>query len=172
MELGRVFISSVFGGMLDLRKKATEATKLIELEPVLAEDHIAQPGAVKDALTRGIESCDIYVGVFDKRRGTIPSTGTDNRAITEQECLLAREFGLRRLVFLSTADPNDREPGLQKFLDEEVSAYETGVWPRYYDTPSALTKERNVERSSRKSPKASTVPVSPPERPCPRWSKA
>jgi hypothetical protein len=50
MELGRVFISSVFGGMLDLRRKAAESARLIGLEPVLTERHIAQAGAVKDAL--------------------------------------------------------------------------------------------------------------------------
>ncbi|HSG38355.1 MAG TPA: CHAT domain-containing protein, partial [Thermoanaerobaculia bacterium] len=140
-ELGRVFISSVFGGMLDLRKKAAEAARLIGLKPFLAERLVGQGAAIRDILAREMASCDIYVGMFDKRRGTIPRPETDEGAITEQEFLLARELGLRCLVFLSNADAKDREPGLQEFLDKVVSEYETGVWPRYYDTPSALTRE-------------------------------
>ena len=35
MELGRVFISSVFGGMLDRRQLAANAARLVGLEPVL-----------------------------------------------------------------------------------------------------------------------------------------
>lgn len=70
MELGRVFISSVFGGMLDRRQLAADAARLVGLEPVLTERQTAQKGNVRDALTREIERCDTYVGLFDKRRGT------------------------------------------------------------------------------------------------------
>src|SRR6185295_7292764 len=52
MELGRVFVSSVFGGMLDLRQLAADAARLVGLEPVLTERHAAQVGAVRDALAR------------------------------------------------------------------------------------------------------------------------
>ncbi|NJL26769.1 MAG: DUF4062 domain-containing protein, partial [Thermoanaerobaculia bacterium] len=45
-QLGRVFVSSVFGGMLDLRREAAEAAELLGLAPVLTEQHVAQPGAV------------------------------------------------------------------------------------------------------------------------------
>ena len=44
MELGRVFISSVFGGMLGLRDLAADAARLVGLDPVLTEDHVAQAG--------------------------------------------------------------------------------------------------------------------------------
>ncbi len=140
MELGRVFISSVFGGMLDLRERAAGASRLIGLEPVLTERHIAQAGAVKDNLAREIEACDIYVGVFDKRRGTIPPSGTsDNRAITEEEFRIAREQGLCCLVFFSTAE--DREAGLKDFLEKEIGDFETGVWARPYKDEASLAKE-------------------------------
>ncbi|MEA2604949.1 MAG: hypothetical protein QOF89_5941 [Acidobacteriota bacterium] len=44
MELGRVFISSVFGGMLDRRELAANAARLVGLEPVLTEHHVARAG--------------------------------------------------------------------------------------------------------------------------------
>ncbi|HEX6904040.1 MAG TPA: tetratricopeptide repeat protein [Thermoanaerobaculia bacterium] len=140
MELGRVFISSVFGGMLDLRRKAAESARLIGLEPVETAHHVAQASAVEGTLGREIANCDTYIGVFDKRRGTIPP-GTGDRAITEEEFRLARELGLRCLVFFSTADSEDREPGLQDFLEKEVGDYRTGVWARPYADPASLTKE-------------------------------
>ncbi len=70
MELGRVFISSVFKDMLELRRLAADAARLVGLEPVLTERHAAQKGNVRDALAREIERCDTYVGLFDTRRGT------------------------------------------------------------------------------------------------------
>jgi tetratricopeptide (TPR) repeat protein len=149
MPLGRVFVSSVFGGMLELRQRAAAAARLLGLDPVLTETHVAQPGAVRDALKREIALADLYVGLFDRRRGTVPPSGTvDARAITEEEFRLARELGLRCLVFLSRAAPTDREPGLAEFLEGEVGDYATGVWARPYDGPGALGKELTAALSA------------------------
>jgi hypothetical protein len=140
MRLGRVFVSSVFGGMLDLRRVAADAAELLGLSFVLTEEHVAQPGAVRAALAREIAACDTYVGLFAHRRGTVPAAGTtDHRAITEEEFRLARELGLRCLVFLSR--DGAREPGLSEFLDREVSDYATGVWTRPYETEGSLRRE-------------------------------
>ncbi|MES1245196.1 MAG: CHAT domain-containing protein [Acidobacteriota bacterium] len=139
MQLGRVFISSAFRDMLGLRQAAADAVRLAGLEPVPAEHHLAQPGPVRDALEREIRHCDTYVGIFDRRRGTVPPGSS--RAITEEEFLLARELGLRCLVFLSKADRSERDPGLNEFLDSEVTEYRSGVWPRYYDDEAALRRE-------------------------------
>ena len=141
MELGRVFISSVFGGMLDLRQLAADAARLVGLEPVLTERQVAKAGAVRDALAHEIERCDTYVGLFDRRRGTVPASGTDARAITEEEFRIARELGLRRLVFISDADSADRDPELKAFLDREVSEYTSGVWARPYKDEASLARE-------------------------------
>ena len=72
MALGRVFVSSVFGGMLDLRQAAAGAVRLAGLEPVLTEQHVAPPDTVRDLLEKEIEGCDTYLGLFDTRRGTVP----------------------------------------------------------------------------------------------------
>ncbi|HYU32910.1 MAG TPA: DUF4062 domain-containing protein, partial [Thermoanaerobaculia bacterium] len=142
MQIGRVFISSVFGGMLDLRAIAAEAARLVGLEPVLTEHQVAQPGSVREALEREIAACDTYVGLFDRRRGTVPPSGTrDHRAITEEEFALAREHGLRCLVFLSRAEAADREPGLNDFLETEVTEYSSGLWTRPYIDKDALLRE-------------------------------
>jgi tetratricopeptide (TPR) repeat protein len=140
MDLGRVFISSVFGGMLDLRDLAAKAARLVGLEPVLTERHVAQAGTVQERLAKEIALCDTYVGLFDRRRGTVPD-GTDSQAITEEEFRIARENGLRCLVFLSKIDDADRQPELKDFLDREVSEYSTGVWTRYYKDEAGLARE-------------------------------
>jgi hypothetical protein len=44
-------------------------------------------------------------------------------------------------VFLSKADRSERDPGLNDFLDSEVTEYRSGVWPRYYDDEAALRHE-------------------------------
>jgi tetratricopeptide (TPR) repeat protein len=162
MHLGRVFISSAFGGLLHLRAAAADAARLAGLEPVLTELQVAQPRSVREALARELALCDSYVGIFDRRRGTVPPTGTARqRAITEEEFRIARELGLRCLVFISrsadaegagdtaaaavgAASPlgaGQREPGLAEFLDREVTDYEGGVWARPYDSAQALRRE-------------------------------
>lgn len=143
MQLGRVFISSVFGGMLDLRQSAAEAARLVGIEPVLAEHLVGQRNPTRDVLVNEIRQCDTYVGIFHVRRGTVPK-GDDAdrpRAITEMELLLARELGLRCLVFLSNVDRTERDPELNDFLDTEVTDYRSGVWTRYYDDKAALRRE-------------------------------
>lgn len=141
MELGRVFISSVFRGMLPLRQLAADATRLVGLEPVNAEFLTGQPNPIGDILARELESCDTYVGLFDKHRGTIPASGTDARAITEEEFRIARDLGLRRLVFISETGSADRDPELKAFLDREVAEYSSGVWARYYKDEASLARE-------------------------------
>src|SRR3978361_1614 len=89
MDLGRVFISSVFSGMLDLRDLAADAARLRGLEPVLTERHVAQAGTVQERLAKAIALCDTYVGLFDRRRGTVPD-GTESRATTGAECRVGR----------------------------------------------------------------------------------
>ncbi len=104
---------------------------------------MAQPGSVRDALAREIAACDTYVGLFDRRRGTVPKGSEEDRsrAITEEEFALARERGLRCLVFLSRAAAVDREPGLNDFLEAEVTEYSSGLWTRPYDDQAALRRE-------------------------------
>jgi hypothetical protein len=125
-QLGRVFISSAFRDMMDLRDAAAEALKLAGMESVPAEDHVAQTGPVRDTLACEIRHYDTYVGIFDKNRGTVPPGSV--RAITEEEFLLARDLGFRCLVFLSRRDRSKRDPGLNEFLDAEVTEYRSGVW--------------------------------------------
>lgn len=139
MALGRVFISSVFRDMLELRKLAAEAARLLGFEPVNTEDHAAQAHNVQDALKREIEHCDTYLGLFGQRRGTVPASST--LSITEEEFLTARKNGLRRVVFLSDVAPSERDPKLKKFLDSEVTAYSTGLWTRPYKDEASLARE-------------------------------
>ncbi|MFY9826753.1 MAG: CHAT domain-containing protein [Thermoanaerobaculia bacterium] len=140
MELGRVFISSAFSRLLGLREMVADAARLVGLEPVLTDDHVAHAGTVQERLAREIELCDTYVGLFDLRRGTVP-TGTSSRAIMEEEFRIARENGLRRLVFLPELAAVEHDPELKAFLDREVSEYRGGVWTHVYKDEGDLALE-------------------------------
>ncbi len=133
-RLGRLFISSVFGGMADLRQRVEDSARLLGFTPVLAEDLIAQSDDVAFVLEREIAHCDTYVGLFSTRRGTVPDG--EHWAITEQEYLLAGERGLRRLVFLDADGKPERE--LDQFLKGQVHPYRGGVYPNVYHDESEL----------------------------------
>jgi hypothetical protein len=53
MDLGRVFIASAFGGLLDRRELAADAVKLVDLGPRLTEYRAAQAGSVREGLAHG-----------------------------------------------------------------------------------------------------------------------
>ncbi|MCE7939887.1 MAG: DUF4062 domain-containing protein, partial [Chloroflexi bacterium CFX6] len=69
---GRVFVSSVFGGMLDVRRRVEQACAGLGFTPVMAEDLLAESTDVAGVLEREIARSDTYVGVFARRRGTVP----------------------------------------------------------------------------------------------------
>ncbi|HEX4952700.1 MAG TPA: tetratricopeptide repeat protein [Thermoanaerobaculia bacterium] len=137
-RLGRVFVSSVFGGMLELRREAAELIRGLGLEPVLMEDALAHDLAVGARLEAELASCDLYVGVFDKESATVPPGG---RSITQEELFQAGRLGLRRLVFYSLVGQGERDADLQAFLDREVGDYRAGVWSRPYADERALRRD-------------------------------
>lgn len=128
--------------MEEVRELAGEAARRLDLDPVLTEKRPALSSAVKEQLAEEIAGSDTYIGVFDRRRGTVPKTkaNKDPRAITEWEYLQARKRKLRCFVFLSRAD-SERDPELKDFLDAEVTDFEKGVWARPYSTPDDLARE-------------------------------
>ncbi|HRC85906.1 MAG TPA: DUF4062 domain-containing protein, partial [Thermoanaerobaculia bacterium] len=141
-RLGRVFVSSVFGGMLDLRRRAAELIRELGMEPVLMEDALAHDSAIGARLEAELAGCDLYLGVFDRKRGTVPPGGaTEGRSITEEEFHQASRLGLRRLAFYSLVGPGERDPELQSFLDREVGDFRSGVWPRPYQDEAALRRD-------------------------------
>ncbi|MCU0867381.1 MAG: CHAT domain-containing protein, partial [Planctomycetes bacterium] len=131
----RVFVSSVFRGMADLRNLVEEACEGLGFHAVLTEKVAHPHGSIAGFLDSEIVNCDTYVGLFARSRGTVP-TG-DRWAITEQEYLRASELGLRRLVFVEDIPDSQRDPQLVAFLDEHVHGYRTGVYAvRYADEAS------------------------------------
>jgi Domain of unknown function (DUF4062) len=113
MQLDRVFISSVFGGMLDLRDTAARAARLVGLEPVLTEQ-VAQPGSVREALGREIAACDTYVGLFDRRlRPTAGASSSSTPAASSRRP--QQEKGRKLLVdkVLATVPP-ERRPAFDR----------------------------------------------------------
>jgi tetratricopeptide (TPR) repeat protein len=144
-RLGSVFVSSVFGGMKTLRERVERAARTLGLEPVMSEQLVAQSADVATVLRRTLTSCDTYVGLFSHRRGTVPG---GERAITEQEFFLARELGLRTLVFIDGEPDGIRDPGLDAFLRVHVHPYRGGVYPNVYADEQELGVQLSAALSS------------------------
>lgn len=138
-QLGRVFISSVFRGLKELREMAAEAIGQLGFEAVLTERLLASDTSVADSLEREIRHCDTYVGLFSRRRGTVPAG--ELWAITEQEFRWATDRGLRRLVFFEDLPEAERDPELTKFLNDHVGSYRTGIYAVPYADEANLRRK-------------------------------
>ena len=101
---------------------------------MLTENHIAQASTVRDLLASADPECDTYWASSTAAAARSPTPERRSPRHRRGGASPRAELGLRCLVFLSKAE--DREPGLSEFIEREVSAYATGVWPRYFDTPS------------------------------------
>ena len=90
----------------------------------------------RQAIEKRIETCNIYIGVFDRRWGQIPTINNPEKlSVTAIEYKKARELGLARLVLVSSAE---KEPELQNFL-KSISTFETGNWHHRYNDLIQLT---------------------------------
>lgn len=63
-RLGTVFVSSVFDGLLGLRKQVESAAGLLGFQALRPEDYTALPRDVASTLALSLSRCDTYVGLF------------------------------------------------------------------------------------------------------------
>jgi len=60
-ELSRLFVSSAFADMLDLRQRVAAVTVSLGFTPALTERFVAHGTAVAERMEREIARCDTYV---------------------------------------------------------------------------------------------------------------
>lgn len=97
-EVLRVFISSTSIDLTDHRARAMDACLRQNMLPVMMEHLPAADGDAVDVSLKMVEESDIYLGIFGRRYGYVP-TGYD-KSVTELEYDHAVRLGLPRLIFI------------------------------------------------------------------------
>lgn len=98
----KIFISSTYGDLKDYRRAVRGAILRLGHHPIGMEDFGSRPETPKQAALDAIYHCDIFIGIYAHRYGSI-SPG-DSLSIVEQEFDRARELDIPCYVYV--IDPN------------------------------------------------------------------
>jgi tetratricopeptide (TPR) repeat protein len=101
-EQMKVFISSTYIDLKDYRQVAIEVVNRYKCTPLAMEFFMAQPGEPTKVAKKEVEECDIFVGIYAHRYGSIPRR--QKKSITQQEYELAKELGKDCLCFIVAKD--------------------------------------------------------------------
>jgi hypothetical protein len=129
--MGRIYISSTYEDLVDMRKAALEAARRLEHQPVGMEDYGAYERQPLDRCLDDVRSCDALVGILGWRHGFVPSGESQSIARLEYEA--AGKAGIPRLIFLSP--PRDRwnrtqdaDPSAIQAFRDTVQANHGVIW--------------------------------------------
>lgn len=98
----KVFLSSTFIDLIDYRKVAIVALEKLGQQVDRMEIFNASPSKPSEVSFNELEQCDLFVGIYAHRYGSIPK-GKD-LSITELEYDYARDLGLQCFCFLVQED--------------------------------------------------------------------
>lgn len=124
----KVFVSSIMRGFQDYRQAARKAIKLLEHEPVMAEDFGARPESAPRACLGEVALSDVLVLVLGAKYSGDPA---QDPSVTEQEYDEAISLSKPILAF---AAKMDMEPRQRQFLKK----VEARVTRDQFDTPESL----------------------------------
>ncbi|RME76321.1 MAG: DUF4062 domain-containing protein [Chloroflexi bacterium] len=122
----RVFISSTMRDLQAERKAVAEALESLDLAVVRAETVGSQSASPYEASLMMAQNCDIYLGIFGKRYGTIVPNDPHGRSITHIEFDLARQQGKPILIYRKTDEPP--EPEQEEFLNYVGDLMSGHIW--------------------------------------------
>lgn len=109
----RVYISSTFEDLTELREVAAKAARSLHLQPyAMQEDSTSTEQKSVDKCREDVKSCDFYIGIIAFRYGHIPE-GYE-KSITHLEYEAAGEAGIPRLIFLI----DDEAPWPRAMMDK------------------------------------------------------
>lgn len=136
-----VFVSSTFTDMQVYRGKVQDA--LTQLEAIVRgmEQFGSKPGSPVEECLAVVQSCQLYVGIFGMRYGTVPD-GQD-RSMTHIEYEEAQKLGLPSLIYILNENhpipPKDVETGAGaeklRGLKEQITKRHT---VSFFTTPEDL----------------------------------
>ncbi|MBA2920070.1 MULTISPECIES: DUF4062 domain-containing protein [Sphingomonas] len=131
----KVFISSLIGGMEDLRSAAVEAVQSLGHEAITAEQFSADDTSPRVACLSGVREANLVVLIMGARYGA-PQQPTGLSATHEEY----REAKGTRPVLAFVQQGVEREPAQAAFV-EEVEAWEDGRFRAAFSTRDQLRTE-------------------------------
>jgi hypothetical protein len=168
----KVFLSSTYLDLIEHRKAVVQALRTMGEDVEHMEIFGARYEEPTEASLEELDKCDVLVGVYAYRYGTVPE-GTKT-SVTEQEYLHATKEGISILIFV--VDENHAWP--PKLMDKsltKVNKFKSRATkehaPEYFTSPDNLAHKVNssVGRLAKKlSLKpildlSSSIPYSPPK---------
>ena len=96
--MAKVYISSTYEDLKEQRKLAAEAVRKQGHTPIIMEDYGISPQKPLDKCLQDVSQCDLFIGIFAWRYGTIPKG--HEKSITHQEYEEAIKNNIPCLIFL------------------------------------------------------------------------
>lgn len=138
MDKPIVFISSTSD--LSEERKALLANLGSLYEPYLYEEDRARRSSPEERCREMIESSHVFVGVLGATYGT-PFPGDPQRSIVEWEIDTARQCeDVEIMAFLKKLPPGAEVDPRQKELLDEVTAFESGLWCKVFESTESLVQ--------------------------------
>lgn len=117
----RIYISSTYSDLKKYREAVYGVLHKMGLEVIAMEDYVALDDRPLQKCLADIEKCDVYIGIFAWRYGTIP--GKRDLSITELEYKHAKENDIPCLIFLL----DDNAQWLPRYMDSHTGDGKQGV---------------------------------------------
>ncbi|GGL21695.1 hypothetical protein Sme01_63450 [Sphaerisporangium melleum] len=144
----KVYLSSTWADLQWHRRSAYDAMRALGLDVIGMEDYVSRDERPVEYCLKDVAACDLYVGLFAYRYGSVPEAGNPGRlSITELEYRTAGEKRIPRLIFMVPEDADwhmahvdavtgDGEHGLHiRRLRAELAGAHT---VRHFTTPDQL----------------------------------
>ncbi|HVT18578.1 MAG TPA: HEAT repeat domain-containing protein [Thermoanaerobaculia bacterium] len=137
-----VFISSTMRELGEERAAIEEIVcilgEMCRVVAVRAEHFLARSVSPEYACIERAATCDVYVGIFDKRWGYVPRKDNPHQlSVSALEYEAARQAGRPRLVFVSRLAETERDPELAQWLNR-IGDWKNGVFWNAYDSLATL----------------------------------
>ena len=98
----RIFVSSTYIDLVEYRKVVERAINVLDEQHRMMEYFGSRPEEPKTAALNEVGRCDVFIGIYAHRYGTVPAG--DEKSVTEQEFDRAQKLGKPIFVYRVNAD--------------------------------------------------------------------
>lgn len=136
----KVFLSSTYIDLIEFRKSATEALEKLGQQVGRMEIFNANPSEPSEVAFNELKQCNLFIGIYAHRYGTIPKGKT--LSITELEYDYAKELDLPCFCYIVNEDypwnPKMIEKGKQTKLKDFKKKIKNDVTIEFFESPNDL----------------------------------
>lgn len=145
MNMAKIYVSSTYLDLQEFRGKVLYHLQRLQQAVTAMEYYLADDRRPADKCIADVQACDIYVGIFAWRYGTVPDENNPNKlSITEMEYYAAREKGIPCLIFLHdgkspwSPDLVDDDKTRIKAFRKKVESEQSAQWFKTADELASL----------------------------------